>query len=131
MLTKSSVVLLGLVVGFVSILTTPATAQESPRVGWHRVCTIAPGQGQDAVAFAREVADYIDEKWPEWNIVTFRPALQPRNLIHWVTQYESLEAYGAAQAVILQDSGYRALLPKAQGVFVPDSCADDLSVYLR
>ena len=76
MLIKSSVVLLAFVVGFISILTAPATAQEGPQVNWHRVCTIAPAQGQ-AVAFAREVADYIDEKWPELNIVTFRPALQP------------------------------------------------------
>ena len=82
MLIKSSVVLLAFVVGFISILTAPATAQEGPQVNWHRVCTIAPAQGQEAVAFAREVADYIDEKWPELNIVTFRPALQPINLIH-------------------------------------------------
>ena len=117
MLTKSSVVLLGLVVGFVSILTTPATAQESPRVGWHRVCTIAPGQGQDAVAFAREVADYIDEKWPELNIVTFRPALQPNNLIHWVTEYENMEAYGALRPVIFRDRGIQCLTAEGSDGF--------------
>ena len=131
MLTKSSVVLLGLVVGFISILTTPATAQEGPRIGYHRVCTIAPGQGPDAVALAREVADYIDEKWPELHIVTFRPALLPNNQVHWVTQYENMGAFAASRAVISQDMGYQALVLKAQGVFVPDSCTDDLSVYLR
>ena len=132
MLIKSSVVLLGLlVIGFISILTAPATAQEGPRILWHRVCTIAPAQGQAAVGFAREVADYIDEKWPETNIVTFRPALQPNNLIHWATSYDSMEAYGAMRPVISRDAGYRALLQKAVGKFVPDSCMDDLSVILR
>ena len=131
MLTKSSVVLLGLVVGFVSILTTPTTAQEGPPGIWHRVCTIAPGQGPDAVAFAREVADYFDEKWPELNIVTFRPALLPNNLIHWVTEYENMGAFAASQAVIFRDRGIQALLQKAQMFFVPATCRDDLSVNLR
>ena len=73
--TKRTIVLLGLVVGFVSLLTTPATAQEGPSVMVHRVCTIAPGQDAGAVAFAREVADYIEETWPELQVVTFRPVV--------------------------------------------------------
>lgn len=131
MLTKSSTVLLGLVLGFVSISATPATAQETPSVMFHRVCTIASGQAQAAVAFALEVVDYFDENYAETQMISFRPALQPNNYIHWVTNYDNMEAYGALTAVLFQDSGYGALLLKAQGTFVPDSCADDLSVKLR
>ena len=37
MVTKRTIVLLGFVVGFVSLLTTPATAQEGPSVMVHRL----------------------------------------------------------------------------------------------
>ena len=37
MVTKRTIVLLGLVVGFDSLLTTPATAQEGPSVMVHRL----------------------------------------------------------------------------------------------
>ena len=131
MLIKSSVVLLGLlVVGFFSILTAPVTAQGGPPVMLHRVCTIAPGQGQEAVGFALEVKNLFDEKWPEQQMFTFRPALQPNNQIHWVTQHENMAAFGAALPVVLQDRSYQTLVQKAEGILVPNSCSDDVSFLL-
>ncbi len=130
MLTKGSVVLFGLVVGLVSI-SAPATAQDDTAIMFHRVCTVAPGQAQGAVAFAREITDYFDEKWPETQMFSFRPAMLPNNEIHFVTQYANMEAYGAFRPVLIQDSGLQALILKSQSVFVPDNCRDDLSVVLR
>ena len=132
MLSKRIIVLLGLVVGFASLSTAPAAAQEGPSVRVHRVCTIAPGQYASAVAFAREVADYIEETWPELQVVTFRPAVPPDNQIHWVTEFENMAAAGAFGPVLLEDSGYLAVLQKAEGLFDQDDpCVDSFFVNLR
>ena len=98
---------------------------------FHRVCTVLPGQGEDAVAVAREIVDYFDEKWPERQMFSFRSAMLPNNEIHWATQHENMEAYGAFGPVVSQDSGYEALRLKILPLFVADSCRDDLSVVLR
>ncbi len=132
MLTKRTILKLGLVAGFVSLLTTPATAQEGPSVRVHRVCTIASGQDAGAVAFAREVADYIDETWPELQVVTFRPAAPPSNQIHWVMKFENMEAAAVLGPTLLEDSGYLAVLGKAEGLFDQDDpCIDTFFVNLR
>ena len=132
MLTKRTIALLGLVVGFVSLLTKPATAQEGPSVMVHRVCTIAPGQDAGAVAFAREVADYMEEKWPELQVVTFRPAVPPDNEIHWVMEFENMAAAGVFGPALLEDMGYLAVLEKAAGLFsLDDPCVDTLFLNLR
>ena len=132
MLTKRTIVPLGLLVGFVSLLTTPATAQEGPSVMVHRICTIAPGRDAGAVAFAREVADYIEETWPELQVVTFRPVMPPDNQIHWVTEFENMAAVEVLGPVLPEDTGYVAVLEKAEGLFVQDDpCIDTFFVNLR
>ena len=130
MLTKKTIVLLGLVVGFVSLLTTPATAQEGPSVRVQRVCTIAPGQDAAAVAFAREVADYMEETWPELQVVTFRPAVPPDNQIHWVMEFEDMAAAGVFGPILLEDGGYLAVLEKAEGLW-DGPCIDTFFVDIR
>ena len=126
MLAKSSAVLLGLVVGIVSIVSELAVAQGGgPSVSLHRVCTITPG-AQGAGAFARGINDYFDEKWPELQIVAFREALFPSDQIHWVTQYENMASWAEFRGVLFQDRGYQDLVQKGQGIFVPQSCVDTL-----
>ena len=120
MLTKSSAVLLALVVGFVSIASEPVVAQGGgPSVRLHRVCTIAPGQGQAAGAFARGINDYFNEKWPELEIIAFREAILPSAQIHWVTQYENMAAWADARGVLFQDRGYQDFVQKGQGESSP------------
>ena len=97
-----------------------------PSVRLHRVCTIAPGQGQAAGAFARGINDYFNEKWPELEIIAFREAILPSAQIHWVTQYENMAAWADARGVLFQDRGYQDLVQKGQGTFVPQSCNDTL-----
>ena len=131
MFAKSSVVLLGLVVAFVSVTSAPVEAQGGQSISYHRVCTIAPGQGQDAVAFAREISDYIDGKWPEVQIGSVRPLLLPNNQIHWVSQHENMADFSAKRPAIFGDSGYQDILAKAVELFEPNTCVDTLFANLR
>ena len=126
-----AVALLGLVAGFGPILTTPVVAQGGPQIMAHRVCPITPGQGQEAVAFARAIADLFDEKWPELQTTIFRPALFPSNDIHFVTRHENMAAWATIRLVVRRDSGYQALVREQGGALVASSCADTRSVNLR
>ena len=101
------------------------------RIGRKHWLLATPSLHPNAGTFAREIADYFDEKWPELNITTFREALLPSTQVHWVTQYENIEAWAAFRGVLFQDRGYQMLLQKAQGTFVPQSCTDTLFRNLR
>ncbi len=88
------------------------------------VCA-APGKRGDALAFANQIAKYINEKYGQ-TVEVLMPIAGNLDRIAWRLNYESLAQYEAFIAKALADPDLMGMSTKGLGIFMPGSLNDDM-----
>lgn len=97
-------------------------------VRMNRTAIIDRGKADEAVAFAGEIAKYVQENWGVsvgWGMEvggTF-------GKVHWFVDYENMAQYEESLGRTMTDEGYRKLLESAADLFVVGQSEDTL-VYM-
>jgi hypothetical protein len=84
------------------------------------------GEAPLALPFAVEVANYLNEHYPEISIEVWRNVSGPIDQVHWVARYESLADMESVRQRLEQDDAYQELVGGFQSIFVLDSAADSI-----
>lgn len=90
-----------------------------------RSASIAPGKFAEAIAFAKQVSDYIAKKHGVRLEVMLPVGGNPQR-IAWRAEYESLGAMEAAQSKTLADAKYLELVAKGANNFIAGSVNDSI-----
>lgn len=90
-----------------------------------RTACIAPGKLGAAIAFAKEVSEYVQGKYQRKLEVSMPVGGNPHRLA-WRTSYPSLEALEQFTAATMADPQYLAILHKGGDLFVAGTLNDEL-----
>ena len=91
---------------------------------FERTADVAPGKGQEAMAFAAEVSDYVSERWVNvsWG---FEVGGQVGR-VHWFATYDDMAQFEKTTGESLADPGYTEIMQKSIGLFLPGSGQDTM-----
>lgn len=92
---------------------------------WTRTANIAGGKVAEAMAFASEVSDLV-ENATGVGVTVSAPVAGNPNRIRWHVQYESLAAFEETRAKLLMDPKYVALVTANVVNFVEDTIDDEM-----
>ena len=84
------------------------------------------GRSQAALPWAFEVADYLNENYPEVTVEVWRNISGPIDQVHWVARYESLAALEETRTKLEKDDTYQKLVGGFQSIFVLESAVDNI-----
>lgn len=90
-----------------------------------RSAAIAPGKTGDAVAFAKTIAKYIEEKY-DTKLQILMPIGGNPYRIAWLAHYENLAQWETLTSKAMADAEYMALLVKNAPTFLPGSIHDEI-----
>lgn len=90
-----------------------------------RSVTVAPGKNAGAMAFAREVAEYIKNK-TGITVKVGMPVGGHASRIGWFVEYENLAQLDETQTKLLMDSDYAERVAKGADNFVAGSLEDSI-----
>ena len=88
-----------------------------------RTASIAPGKLGDALAFAKQVAEYIDKNFGA-RLEIMMPVGGNPNRVAWRAEYASLGAMEESQTKMLADPKYLEMISKGAANFIPGSVND-------
>ena len=74
------------------------------------------GRAQVALPWAVEIANYLNENYPETSVKVVRNINGPIDQVHWVAQYESLAALEETRKKLEQDGAYQELVGGFQSI---------------
>jgi hypothetical protein len=83
------------------------------------------GLAQAALPWAIQIANYVNENYPETHIEVLRNISGPIDQVHWVAKYESLAAMEETKKKLDKDDVYQELTAKFQSIFVLSSAVDN------
>jgi hypothetical protein len=90
-----------------------------------RTSSIAPGKLAPALAFAREMTDYLQTAYGS-DIQILMPVGGNPHRISWRGSYADLAALEQFQARTMADAKYLAILAKGADVFIAGSVSDEI-----
>jgi hypothetical protein len=90
-----------------------------------RSAAIAPGKAGDAIAFAKMITQYIEEKFGV-KLQIIMPVGGNPYRIAWLGQYENLAAWETFTHKAAADAEYMTLTSKNAATFLPGSIHDDI-----
>ena len=90
-----------------------------------RTSSIAPGKVAEALAFAKEMSEYVQKKFDR-KLQVMMPIGGNPHRIAWRSTYPSLALMEEFQTKTLADPQYLSILSKAATLFVPASAHDDI-----
>jgi hypothetical protein len=90
-----------------------------------RSAAIAPGKTGDAIAFAKTIAKYIEEKYGT-KLQLLMPIGGNPNRIAWLGHYESLAQWETLATKATTDAEYMALIVNNAPTFLPGSVHDEI-----
>jgi len=91
-----------------------------------RTASIRAGKAKEALAWAAQIATYVNQKHPGFNVQVLHNVAGPLNQIHWVGTCESLAAFEQIFMKLQTDPSYEALVAGAPELFVEGSAVDNL-----
>jgi hypothetical protein len=91
----------------------------------HRSASIAPGKMVSALAFAREIAEYIKAKTGMELTIAMQIGGDPSR-ISWSGQNQSLAAYEEVGKKLMGDPKYLEIAAKSADLFIVGSMRDEL-----
>jgi hypothetical protein len=93
-----------------------------------RQADVASGNAREAVRWARELADYVNEKCPGLEMTAYYEVYGLSGRIYWIAEGDSVGAIDAEFEKIARDTGYQQRLGASleQGLFAPGSVQDVL-----
>jgi ketopantoate hydroxymethyltransferase len=90
-----------------------------------RVSSVMPGKFVDALAFAKQIAEYV-QKNAGTRIDVMLPVGGNPQRIAWRAEYENLGAMEATQAKLLADPQYLEIVARGGPIFIPGSTNDSI-----
>lgn len=90
-----------------------------------RTASIAPGKLSDALAFARQISDYIGTKFGV-RLEVMMPIGGNPNRVAWRAEYASLAAMDEMQTKMLADPQYLEMVGKGGANFIAGSVNDSI-----
>lgn len=78
------------------------------------------GKAPEAMAFAKEIGDYVRDTFD----VDIKVFMESDGTLYWITDYPDFETYGSKRAAITADAGYWAIIAKAEGLLLDGSVQD-------
>src|SRR5690242_17510226 len=81
-------------------------------IRWTRSARIANGKMMEAIAWAKEVAGYVEKKVGT-KIDVWMDAFGPVGTIRWSMDFADLSALDKAQVAIMADQSYMQMIEKA------------------
>ena len=96
-------------------------------VRFHRSARTAVGaRFPETVQWAKEVAEYINSKYPDATVLVFAEQYGAVGTIHWYADYEDIATLDRVGSQLLTDEGYWGILGKAADLFIEGSTKDTL-----
>lgn len=90
-----------------------------------RTSSIAPGKLGDALAFAKQVCDFLEKEHGQ-KVELMMPVGGNPHRIAWRSEYSSLGALEDFQTKTMKDPKYLEILSKAAQIFIPGSANDEI-----
>ncbi len=110
-------------------LPHPTSAQETPAkraVMWQRACQIAPGKGQEAVKWAKDMNEYVASLSSEVSWHVYAETFKAVGRIHWVANHKDLTSVESLSDRVASDSGAQERLSQASEAGLFAGCEDTL-----
>lgn len=82
------------------------------------------GRAQTALPWAVQVADYVNEHYPDVHMEVWRNIDGPIDEVHWVVRYASLAVLERTKDQLDQDEAYQELVGAFQSIFDLSSAQD-------
>jgi len=80
----------------------------------------------EAIQWAKEIADYVNGKQPNYKVQAFSLRFGDINTIVWQADFEDLAALDKYQQFFGADKGYWEVVSKAEGLFSGDETIDTI-----
>jgi hypothetical protein len=127
------VLLVGLVLAFTFGTKNLAEAQDEPQstILFMREACVKDGKFREAMQFAKEVRDYINNKFPDSNLRVYVEIFGEMGKIYWVSEEKDLATLERGNGQLMADPGYHAILQKAVGLFIEGSGRETLMRLFR
>jgi len=124
------VLFFSLVVVFTLGVTNVIAADEKTQfnIRTHRMARISDGKMLEAIQFAKEVTDYINNKYPQFPTRVYSEAFGAVGTIHWFGECKDLATLERTIQQLFADPGYLSILSKAIGLFIEGSVHDTLLI---
>jgi hypothetical protein len=90
-----------------------------------RTASIAPGKFADALAFAKEISEYMGKKY-SLKLEVMMPVGGNPQRIAWRAEYASLGAFEEIQSKIVADKKYWEIVSKGTTHFIAGSLNDNI-----
>jgi hypothetical protein len=99
------------------------------KVRWTRNATIANGKYMEAIAWAKEMAGYVEKKFGTPSCSVWMDVFGPVGTVRWSIDFTDLAAVEKAQSAMMADANYWQLIDKAfkSGLFVDGAAVDVIS----
>ena len=98
-------------------------------VRFHRSARTARGRRLlQALQWAKEVAEYINSKYPEATVLVFAEQFGAQGTVHWYADYEEIATLDRIGSELLADEEYQSILDNAAELFIEGSVNDTLMV---
>jgi hypothetical protein len=78
------------------------------------------GRAPEAMAFAKEIGDYVRDT----HDVDIKVFMESDGTLHWITDYPDFETFAAKRATITADEGYWKIIAKAEGLLLDGTVQD-------
>jgi hypothetical protein len=91
-----------------------------------RTARIRPGKLVEAFQWAREIAEYTNEKYAPVSTQAYSEVFGDYGKVHWHTDFEDLATYEKASAQLMADQEYWAMLNEGAELFIEGSVHDTL-----
>ena len=127
------VLFVGLVLAFTFCITNPVAAQEEPKYNllFMREACVKDGKFREAVQFAKEVREYINNKFPDSNLRVYVRIFGEMGKLYWVSEIKDLATLERNNGQLMADPGYLAILQKSFGLFIEGSGHDTLMALIQ
>jgi hypothetical protein len=93
-------------------------------IRFQREARVARGKEQEAVAWAKQISDFLNQKFPEAQVQTFTSRFGSMGRVYWMADLPDLAALDAYQQQIAEDEEYWKLIAKSNDLFIEGSIED-------
>jgi len=95
-------------------------------IRWQRSIRSSGARNIEAVQWAKEVTDYINNKHPDHEVQVFSARFGDVNMLVWQVDFENLAALDEYQESFTNDEGYWEKVNKTTGLFIEGSLYDSV-----
>ena len=89
-----------------------------------RICTLLDGKTTEALAVGQRAREYWQEHYPSQGMRVFQSPVLPANQIHFVMQFENMEAWAASYEEWNTNPGVVAILVESRHYLDAMTCGD-------